>query len=484
MVKFISKAVIFSFLFWGVVYILDPLFLDRDQWVYSSYNSLYEAEGPKNLVFIGNSHLNKGLDNFIVDARTGSESIKLVGAGLNIAQIYYNFLEVLEHESPELVVMETWCLYSPGDNHNNPIDDKGKLGGYNKYAFENKRVGPIKFEETRLSVDKKEVPFHLFNTFRYHDRWTDIEGFADHMDDRYSGSGNENLHKTVKSGGVLPRFKAKKYADTNFDSSEILLSNQEKEYLSKILKLSEKKGIKLLFLNIPIFKTYYQKNKKAFDRVSKELTEFFESHENVKFFDLNGDVGGFSRTFMSNERNISANQHVNYKGCIKTSNLVSDYLIKNYDLRVNDNPFSSEEDILYNFKKIEKDSLFLGGINKVNETLVSKMKNRNRIIINAKEDKIRIEGWMFREGINNIRSEKKIALRKGNKFIYISGNEMKERKAYALINKFGEQYAKSGYRFEIPSEAIEKGRYRIYHLIKSNNGDLYVQDTWKRLVVR
>lgn len=195
--------------------------MDRDQWIYSSYNSLYEAEKPKNLVFIGNSHLNKGLDNFIVDAKTGSESIKLVGAGLNIAQIYYNFLEVLEYQLPELIVIETWCLYSPGNNHNNPIDDNGKLVGYNKYAFENKRIGPIKFEETQLSVDKKDIAFHLFNTFRYHDRWTDLKGFSFFLNDGFRAPAEEVLQEWVKTGGVLTPSKAEQYAHTQFDSSGI-----------------------------------------------------------------------------------------------------------------------------------------------------------------------------------------------------------------------------------------------------------------------
>lgn len=236
-------------------------------------------------------------------------------------------------------------------------------------------------------------------------------------------------------------------------------------------------------MNIPIFETYYQKSKKALDGVSDELTEFFKPYKNVDFFDLNRSIGGLPRTYMSNERNISANQHVNYKGCIKTSNLVSDYLIKNYKLNVNDEYLSSGEDLLYNFKKIEKDSFFLGGINKVNNVLVSKMKSKNRITIGPQEDKIKIEGWMHREGINNLRSEKAIALRKGNDFIYISGDEMRERKAYALIDKFGEQYTKSGYTFEIPKEILERGQYKIYHLIKTNSGKHYIQDTWKWLIV-
>ena len=31
---------------------------------------------------------------------------------------------------------------------------------------------------------------------------------------------------------------------------------------------------------------------------------------------------------------------------------------------------------------------------------------------------------------------------------------------------------------------LEKGKYRVFHIIKSHNNELYVQDMWKWIVIK
>src|SRR5690606_31918510 len=127
---------------------------------------------------------------------------------------------------------------------------------------------------------------------------------------------------------------------------------------------------------------------------------------------------------------------------------------------------------------------FIGGINKVNGRLIKKLKNKNKLIIGKKNKEINIEGWMYKEGINNLRSKKILALKQGNDFIYISGKQLKDRKAYALIKKYGKDYRKSGYRFNINKSSLKEGEYKIYYLIESKDGEFFVQDAWKWLIVK
>ncbi|WP_417876050.1 hypothetical protein [Winogradskyella sediminis] len=61
---------------------------------------------------------------------------------------------------------------------------------------------------------------------------------------------------------------------------------------------------------------------------------------------------------------------------------------------------------------------------------------------------------------------------------------MKERVAHHNINKYGNDYKKSGYSFSINKLFLEKGKYKIFHLIESSDKELFVQDMWKWIVVK
>ena len=133
--------------------------------------------------------------------------------------------------------------------------------------------------------------------------------------------------------------------------------------------------------------------------------------------------------------------------------------------------------MIYNSKKIERDTSFIGNVETVNRKSYRDNENKQVITVTPTENTIKLEGWMFKKGINLKRSTKIIALKKGNDFIYVSSKDLKDN------SNQDNSFEKSGYSISINKYILEKGKYKIYHIIKSQKKELYVQDMWKWILI-
>jgi|TARA_B110000879_G_scaffold1054_1_gene1285 hypothetical protein len=475
----ILKIALFLTITSSLLLTIDSYFLDSTNPSVSSFNSLYEADkNSADIVFIGNSHLSKGIDTYIIDAKCKINTLKVHAGGIQIAQIYYNLLEILKYQSPKVVGLELFPLVHSDNISNKLFNSKNKMLSKGMKGEYFKRFGIPKYKEIKL-IDPKNNWYHMFNFFRFHENWTNLESVSKSLQNRFSVSAKELNYNDNKILWYLNTSKIKEYKKRTFEKKDIYLSEPEKEYLKKIIDLSEEYNFELLLFTIPIYSEYYKKVKGSIDSTSLQVYNYVKKYKDVKYFDINKELGGLSATYIMGEK-VSENQHLNYKGIVKTSNLLANFINKEYNFKSTStyNNDDTVEKLVYNSKKTARDTSYLGNVETVNGRNYRDVESKQLITISPTEKKVKLEGWMFKEGVNLKRSTKIIALKKGDDFVYVSGKDLIDN------SNQGKSFEKSGYSINIDKYMLEKGKYRVFHIIKSHNNELYVQDMWKWIVIK
>ncbi|GAA4245544.1 MULTISPECIES: hypothetical protein [Winogradskyella] len=486
MKKLILKLLIFVAIFAFLLLYFDSFFIDNDHSSVSSYQTLYEEDRESvSVVFLGNSHQGKGVDANIINAKCKTNSLKINGAGISIAQIYFNLLETLQYQSPQIVAIETWALIDKGVRYNKIADSSGNLMASPFKMEYNKRFGKVKYEEIS-SIYPDNKWFHMFNAFRFHNNWQDSEMWSKSLQAKFSFSAKERSHNK-KTNWHLSSASIKAFNEKSFNTQNLELTKHEEEYINKIIDLSISHDFKILFYTVPVYRTYYNKTKEGFDVVNKEIERITNAHKNIDFLDINKKVSGFDYTCVVNEK-VSSNQHANYKGQIKTSSTLANYLMNNYNIDESDvfkkTFLSTPENLLYNANKVIEAKTFIGSINKINGQFYKDIEGDKVVTIAESVQTINLEGWMHKEGVSNLAGNKVVALKKNTNFVYIvSGNQIKERKDYKLVEKYGKDFKNSGYRVELSKNLLEKGTYTVFHIIRDKEKKYHLKNTHKRIVI-
>ncbi len=485
MKQLIIKSLIFIALISFILLKIDPFFIDNSTWKAGSFNSFYEEEkNTSDIIFIGTSQLNDGIDTYIIDAKCNTNSVKICGPGMNMAQTYFNLKEALNRQSPKIVAIETYSLITPVDVFNNSIDDNGNMALKSYKTEYYKRFGKAKQEEICLIYPEDKV-YHMFNFFRFHEGWTDDKQLSKSIMTKLSSDPkrfNQNLSRGAKT--FINQTQIHKFENKNFDSDKYLISDDEKLYLNKIIELSRLYNFELLFFKVPVLDVYYNNIAKRFNESTDELKTFLNKYDNIKHYDINGEVGGYDRTHFKPDV-VSNNQHLNYKGMIKTSSMLAKFINSNYTLNKQQvREAKTLEDILYSNEKIEKDSVFFGDVSGINHLKYSDGDNvTNTIVLPQDQTNIAIWGWMFKSGLNLKKSFRKIALKKNNNFIFVSNGNLKRVKNSYVPNRFKQEFEQSGYSIYFNKKLLEKGKYKIYHILESNKGEMHIMDMQKWVII-
>jgi|TARA_B110000967_G_scaffold44710_1_gene44834 hypothetical protein len=479
MKSIVIKIVLFLIVISSLLLTIDSYFLDSTNASVNSFNSLYEADkNSVDIVFIGNSHLSKGINTNIIDAKCNVNSLKVHAGGIQIAQIYYNLLEILKYQSPKVVGLELFPLVHSDNISNKLFNSKNKMLSKGMKGEYFKRFGIPKYKEIKL-IDPKNNWYHMFNFFRFHENWTNLESVSKSLQNRFSVSAKELNYNHNKILWHLNSSSIEGYKKRMFIKKDIYFSEAEKIYLKKIIVLSDEYNFDLLLFTIPIYEEYYNKVKDSIDNTSLKIYNYAKEYKEIKFYDINKELGGLSATYIMGEK-VSENQHLNYKGMIKTSNLLADFINKEYNLKPNSLFINDDtvEKLIYNSKKTARDTSYLGNVETVNGKNYYDLENKELITISLAERRVKLEGWMFKKGVNLKRGSKIIALKKGDDFVYVSGKDLVDN------SNQGKSFEKSGYSINISKYMLEKGRYKIFHIIKSHDNELYVQDMWKWIVIK
>lgn len=375
MKKLTLKLLIFIVLFLSILYNIDHYF-GKDDFTFKKYRLFYKQKKESlDAIILGNSHAGEGISSDIIKAKTGLNTFNFGVGGVTFFETYYNLLETLQYHNPRLVIIETYNFVGQSSKYNKiPLDNKSVLKE-RKYqsTLYGKKIGLTKIKEAKLSISDYNF-LKTFNIFKYHENWSDIKVFFNVLNDN-----NKKLEYPYLDSFKNVIFMSNELAE-NFDhqkyNTPFTLPQTSKEYLDKIISLSKEKDFKLLFVTLPSYKKYYKARKNELDNFNNQLDFFLtKKDKTIKLLDLNKELDLDKSNFRGVPKNIKydyKNQHLNYKGNIKATNLISNFINKTYYFTKHKNDFDTPQDIFYNNLNTPNSSEFEGKILNITNNIVSK----------------------------------------------------------------------------------------------------------------
>jgi hypothetical protein len=420
-----------------------------------------------------------GVDPAIVEAKTGLRTQSVIGAGLEIAQVYYNLLEALKTQKPKIVVVETYPFIMR-NSINDPVNSELLLDVFG--------VEPLKryksFLRKNFAMERRGGDLYdRFYIFRYHEDWTDVGQLTTSLISLEDTLSRKDLQVMQRSSYFIPESQVTDFQKKKFSFDDMYINEQEKRFLLKLMELSIENDFELVFFTVPVFDAYYEKTRPGFEKVSAQLNEIISENNRTSYFDLNGTIGGLDYTYLKNEWGISHSQHLNYKGVIKTSNDLSNHLTATFKFKKNLKNLPKTAELAAYNTNIFEDSLLEGGISRIHFFRSNALQKKDTLKIPNNLRFINIEGWMHRRGMKADASEKILALKKGDSFLFVSAEEMQDRAAPDLVKQFGKDYKNAGYTFRVDRRNLEKGVYKIYHILRSEKRGIFLKDMKKWILL-
>lgn len=448
----------------------------------SVWNEFYNQErNTVDVLILGNSHANSGLDMDIFNAKIKGKSVSLATRGQNIYQSYYVALEAYKYQNPKVLIIENFLFYERLTMDAFVNQDPNTNDYMKRYlTFEGKKFGDVKIKEARAFF-KGSLLENMFPTIKKHSRWTDIENMRSRL--------YENEKKGKQTGTtVLSVSSSKEYEkQSEFDLAEYNILPDEEKALNDIITIAKEKGTeKIILLTIPFYKKY--RNKIDYNSLDEPLKKIAKKNEGlVEYVDLNSIYPNWDRTYFSNDP-VGYNQHLNYKGEIVVSNYIAENVIGNSFKKPNKiNKYDPFEKYFYN--KTKTDSVLANGDLLGNLEKVNKEKFKTGKIIDQEDRFFVLEGWMaFKDHQSTFEDEKVLVFSKDSSFIYFSSPSQisfKERKDVTqYYKKENKLYDYSGFVANINAEQLEKGKYAVYMALKNKSGLVVIKNTHKTIDVR
>lgn len=226
-----------------------------------------------------------------------------------IIQETYNIIETaLENQSPKVLLLETNVFFRKQDGY------KG----------------------IKRSVTEKAN--QTFPIFRFHDVWKPLL-----MGMRYA----EESYKGFMVRDTVQPYVGGEYMIASDDKNEI--NPLIIEYMDKIIKLCDEKGVKLILVSSPSPVNYnYMKH--------NALKEYADE-KSLDFIDLNLAVGDIGIDW--NKDSLDSGDHLNIAGGHKVTTYLGEYLVSNYDIpdHRQDREFDSWNESAYVYEDRVKDKL-------------------------------------------------------------------------------------------------------------------------------
>lgn len=276
---------------------------------YYAFESLYEM--PKNsldVVYIGTSQYHLGISPLDIWKQYGITGAVFSASNNRAWLAYYMLEEVLKYQSPNVVVLDAAV---PRGDVVNWIGSRQIIG---QFRFSSTKIRAL---YDCMSLEGKSIDYML-NTavefFAYHDKWDQLKK-EDFADDRSSLSYQK---------GYLLTTQCVSYSDMNHETNRQAtveeISERTQEYMEKIKKLCDEKGIELMLAKFPsdMWNSTYagmiggwaEENKVSYlDMTQEDILTEMEFDEEISYFDSN---------------------HLNYIGAESVSKYLGQYLTENY----------------------------------------------------------------------------------------------------------------------------------------------------------
>lgn len=206
---------------------------------YTKYMDFYEQDESFDVLFLGTSHVLRGIFPMELWNEYGIVSYNMSNHAETLAETYWVLKNSLNYTNPKLVVVD---LYKIALNEKISQDEEtGELlKGYLHDYLDSVPLSVTKIQAVMDLLPREDWMEFLFDFSMYHERWKDL-GQTDFVLDRSSEKGAEAY--AAIAGADEPAVVA---SDRRIEED-----TTGKKYLRKMIELCQEKGIEILLTYIP-----------------------------------------------------------------------------------------------------------------------------------------------------------------------------------------------------------------------------------------
>ena len=219
------------------------------------------AKTNHDVLFVGDCEIFESFVPAILWEEYGISSYLRGGAQQLVWHSYYMLEDALRYETPKAVVFNVYAL-----KYGEPQKE-----AYNRMALDGMEWSPVKAEAIKASVtDEENFIDYVFPFLRFHSRWSELtaEDFTYAWKDKPLVSDSGYLMQT----GIVPvdtqaEFTPEPLFDPNLPATAM-------DYLDRMRKLCEEKGIELILVKAPTnFWRYHW-----YDEWDQQITDYAGQH--------------------------------------------------------------------------------------------------------------------------------------------------------------------------------------------------------------
>ena len=255
MKKIIIKSTVFIILFALTFTICSNVFVRKGNGYGTDVLSFYnEPKNSMDLIFFGSSHSYSTFSPEVLEKETGMKSYNFATQQQPLWITYHYMVEALKYQKPKYFVLDVLMT---------SVNEEYMEEGVNRDAIDKMRMSVNKIEVINVSVPKQERLSYYINFIKYHSRWNDL-GKTDILSILPSNISNKKgfTYLEGNQGGT-------KLDITNIKEKKEL-SEKNKKYFNKIIKLAKDNGIRLILVKTPCSMT---EEKQMYYNTVKELSD-------------------------------------------------------------------------------------------------------------------------------------------------------------------------------------------------------------------
>lgn len=288
--------------------LLNTLFISKSHRAQLRHVFYDAPENSYDILYLGSSHMNGGLDPAPLESETGVRGYNLATGGQPFDVTYYVLKEALKRQSPKVVVLDTYYLCN-----NVPY---GK-DSYMHFALDAMNLNQNKLDAVFHSVGEEGRAKFLFPFLEYHSRWNSLTAEDYAWNTPYTGNGFD--------AGTNTYGQELQFDEWTDETTELPAKMQE--YLLKFFNLAKEENFQLILVNFPSDYTFTASDDtwvsephKVFNQTAKLAEQNDVSFINFCTPEMMQTIG-FD---FSNDMNNSG--HVNHNGAEKITTWFDDYL--------------------------------------------------------------------------------------------------------------------------------------------------------------
>ena len=222
-------------------------------------------------------------------------------------QSYYLVEDTLRRETPKVVVYNVYSL----------MHDEPQSEAYNRMTLDGMEWSKTKYDAVKASKTKDEDTLdYVFPLLRFHSRWSKLED----DDFRHMFSKDKVTHN-----GYYLRADVRPEGDfpDPMPLADYTLSKNAMDYLERMRKLCEDKGVKLVLVKAPIVYPHW------YDQWDEQVSEYAKKNglDYINFIKQRDEIG-----LDMNNDTYDAGLHLNVFGAEKMSDHFGKWLVENCGL--------------------------------------------------------------------------------------------------------------------------------------------------------